>query len=78
MSAFLLFDGMTWPNPDDPNEVEWKLRYKDFSGNLSRGEECTAASFISAYRCLVNLPQKHRNAVCKRIREAAKAVERKR
>ena len=45
-------NGTVWPNPADPLEVEWKLRY----GRLTREEQLVAASFIAAYK------QKHRDA----------------
>ena len=26
-NSYLHFDGMSWPNPDDPALIEWRLRY---------------------------------------------------
>lgn len=39
-------DGTVWPSPDDPREVEWRLRY----GTPSEIDRLYAASVIHAYR----------------------------
>lgn len=39
-------DGTVWPNPDDPAEVQWRLRY----GTPSKEDLLWAASAASAYR----------------------------
>lgn len=57
MSSFLCFDGMTWPNPTDPNEVQWRLRY----GQPNKEDLLVAASFMHAYAHLIELPQRARN-----------------
>jgi hypothetical protein len=57
MRGTLHFDGMAWPNPNDPHEIEWALRY----GTPSREQMLAAASFIAAYRQLVDLPTRERN-----------------
>ena len=64
--SYLRFDEMTWPNPDDPGEVEYALRY----GSLKRSHELVAASFIAAYRQLVNLPRRERDERVAAIRAA--------
>jgi hypothetical protein len=39
-------DGTVWPDPDDPGEVSWRLRY----GTPSKEDLLWAASVVSAYR----------------------------
>ena len=39
-------NGTTWPDPSDPREVEWKLRY----GTPDRADLLWAAAVISAYK----------------------------
>jgi len=64
---------MTWPNPADPKEVEWRLRY----GKPDRGDLLVAASFIAAYRHLVlDLPQRTRNQRVSELRAALKGEHR--
>ena len=49
MSGHLrLDDGTTWPNPLDPGDVEWTLRY----GAPTRAQMLHAASVLAAYRRL--------------------------
>lgn len=56
--TYVSFDDMTWPNPSDPRDVEWSLRY----GNPSRHQMLVAASFIAAYRQLVEDSATRRNS----------------
>jgi hypothetical protein len=62
-------DRVTWPHPDDPTEVEWRLRYGD-----KEGAALTAASYVAAYRYLIDMPQRKRNKVVAEIRAAAAVV----
>lgn len=62
--SFLRFDGMTWPNPADPAEVQWRLRY----GQPSKVDLLVAASFMHAYAHLIALPQRERNERVRQIR----------
>lgn len=64
--TFLTFDGMCWPHPDDPYEVEWALRY----GQPTERQLLVAASFIESYRQLVYDPQRVRNSKIAGIRRA--------
>jgi hypothetical protein len=59
-------NGMTWPHPDDPNEIEWQLRYGD-----AASVRLVAASYIAAYRQLIDMPQRERNERVSQIRAAA-------
>lgn len=70
MSVYLHFDGMTAPNPDDPTEIEWRLRY----GKLTQRDRYLAASFISVYKQLVNDTQKRRNEKVSGLRKARDAA----
>jgi hypothetical protein len=53
--------------------LEWRLRYAA-DENLAK-DRYTAASIISAYRQLIALPQKERNAVIRDIRAAIKQTQ---
>lgn len=64
--TYLHFDGMAWPDPADPREVEWTLRY----GTPTREQVLVAASFIAAYKQLVADPQRARNDNVRRLRAA--------
>ena len=66
---YLHFDGMCWPNPDDPREVAWRLTH----GTPTREDLLTAVSFIGAYQQLVADPQRVRNGKVTRIRAARDA-----
>lgn len=64
---FLRVEGTTWPNPSDPGEVEWRLRY----GTPTREDLLVAASFMHAYQYLVlAMTQKDRNHRVATIKEA--------
>lgn len=65
-SSFVHFDGMTWPNPMDPTEIEWRLRY----GHPTREDILMAATFMAAYKELVFNTQERRNAKVRGIRKA--------
>ncbi len=65
--SYLRFDDMTWPNPTDPSGVEWQLRY----GTPSRMDLLVAASFISAYANLIELPVRERNKRVAQMRKLA-------
>lgn len=69
-AAYLRFDGMTWPNPNDPGKVQWRLRY----GVASREDLLFAASVMSAYAQLVEDPQRRRNEKVGGIRRALREV----
>lgn len=69
-SSHLVFDGMTWPNPTDPNNVQWRLRY----GIPSRQDLLAAASFMHAYAHLIDLPQRERNQRVSQIRANVRAA----
>jgi hypothetical protein len=47
-------NGTTWPDPSDPLEVEWKLRY----GTPERSDLLWAASVIGAYKHLMEGQQR--------------------
>ena len=66
-SSFLRFEGMTWPNPDDPKGVQWRLRY----GTPSREDLLVAASTMHAYAHLISLTQRERNNRVSQIRSAS-------
>jgi hypothetical protein len=69
-SAFLHFDGMCWPNPDDPNETQWRLRY----GTPTRADLLFAAHVMCAYGQLVEDSQQVRNAKVAGLRRTKEAV----
>jgi|GEM_PF-5261743 len=58
---FYSFDGMCWPHAGaEIGDIEWQLRY----GNPNKHTQILAASIVSAYRALIDLPQKERNRIC--------------
>lgn len=63
----LRFDGMTWPNPDDPAEVQWRLR----CGDPCKHDLLAAAQFMHAYAHLVGMPGRERDQRVRQIRDAA-------
>lgn len=65
--SYLQFDGMVWPDPRDPTEVQWRLRY----GDLTRQDRVRAASVLSAYAHLISMPRRLRD---KRIRQLRAAM----
>lgn len=64
--VYLHFGGMAWPNPADPNDIEWTLRY----GEPTREQLMVAASMVAAYKQLVADPQRTRNDKVGGIRAA--------
>ena len=70
LPAYVNFDHMTWPHPDDPMEIEWSLRY----GDPPRQQRHVAASYIAAYRWLIGAPIALRNRRIAGIRRAARAL----
>ena len=70
VSSFLrLPEGTTWPDPSDPREVGWRLRY----GQASREDLIWATSVISAYRQLISVTGKRRSEVVRQIKAAPHA-----
>lgn len=68
MSIYRHFNGMCWPVPCEALEqLTWRLIHSGES--LDRSALLCAASVLSAYRELIALPQRERNA---RIRELRK------
>jgi len=66
-TSYLHFDGMTWPNPSDPNEVEYRMIH---GGEITKGDLLVAASFMSAFRQLVRLDARTRQKRVMQIRAA--------
>jgi len=62
-------DLMAWPDPRDPEDLEWRLR------RLSdpNAHDCReAAAYIEAYRALIGLPQKARNNRIEQMKQQMK------
>lgn len=69
-SPYRHFDGMTWPVPGERlDELETLLRFADRGAVLLMEDRLVIASYLSAYRELVALPSKLRDA---RVRELRK------
>lgn len=64
--TYVHFDQMTWPNPEDPLNVEWTLRYS----TPTREQLLVAASMIAAYKQLVEDDQVRRNQKVAGLRRA--------
>jgi hypothetical protein len=62
---------MAWPDPRDPDDIEWRLAHatqERFGGDWKLARE--AAAYIGAYKALIDLPQKTRNARIEQIKRA--------
>lgn len=66
----LFFNGMSWPNPADPHEVQYALRY----GTPTREQLLLAATFIGAYQQLVEDPRRVRDQKVAGIRRACSSA----
>lgn len=60
-------DEMTWPSYDQ-GELEWQLRYGTEQQVIAA--RMRLASIVGAYRELLGMTQKRRNAICRAVREA--------
>jgi hypothetical protein len=69
--AYLHFDGMCWPNPLDPLEVEHRIR----TGIPNKSDLLVAASFMAAYRDLLALSKTKRSRRCRQILSALQHPE---
>lgn len=65
MKSYINFDEMCWPNPLDPNDIEWKLRH----GESTKAELLQAAAFLGAYKQLMHDTQKNVLYKIKKIKE---------
>lgn len=65
-ATYLIFDGMTWPNPLAVEDLAWRLTY----GEPTRSDILAAASFMSSYAHLIELPSRERSARVAQIRAA--------
>ncbi len=65
-------DGSTisWPDPRDPMEIQWKLRY----GNPTKSDLLNAAQFLDAYGHLFYLDVRTRNLRMRQVKEAMAAT----
>lgn len=70
-NSYLTFGGMCWPNPEDPSEVEWKLRYARTT--LTAQEALIAASMMNAYKHLIGLDSRTRQKRVMELRAAAQS-----
>lgn len=69
MSSHLrLDDGTTWPDPGDPGDVQWQLRY----GGPTREQMVFAASVMAAYGRLGLGPRSSQLAALRRAAKAAR------
>jgi hypothetical protein len=59
---------MCWPDPTDPRELEWRLRYAPDS--ITRADQMALASLVSAYAYLISLDSKTRQRRVMQIRSA--------
>lgn len=65
-------NGTSWPTPGDHPDggLEWRLRYGSEAQLVK--DRFSAASVVEAYRALIMLPQRERNAVIRDLRSAIK------
>lgn len=64
----LNFDDMCWPNPSDPQDLEWILRHGSHDKPLSKMDRLICASFMGAYKQMIRMSQKDRNKLVSNIR----------
>ncbi len=73
-NAYRTFGGMCWAVPGQRmDDLEYRIRYSAKDAVFTMGERLAIASFLSAYRALVRLPQKKRNERIKEIRQGPNA-----
>ncbi|QFS94547.1 hypothetical protein FIV07_28295 (plasmid) [Mycobacterium sp. THAF192] len=68
-SGFVTVEGRCWPDPTDPRELAWRLRY--VSGELTRRDELVLAAVVEAYSSLVCMDSRTRQRRVMALREAA-------
>jgi hypothetical protein len=59
-------DWMSWPNPDDPGEVGWRIRY----GRPDHADLMFASDVLGAYAHLFGMPAKTRDARFRQVKAA--------
>lgn len=64
-------DSMTWPNPGDPGEVQWRLRY----GSPDQADLLFAAAVMSAYAHLFDMPRRVRDLRFRQVKNARDAQD---
>lgn len=64
MSSYIRFDGMTWPDPSDPEEISYQLTWGD-----AESVRLIAASYVRAYAALVEMPQRRRATIIRELRK---------
>lgn len=67
--SFVHFDNMTWPSCND-KELAWRLLH--IPGAITEADMRMAASYIGAFKALLERTQKERNSLCKKIKELSK------
>ncbi len=68
--AYRDFEGMTWPVPGERlDELERAMRFAERGFVFSMSERVVIASFLSAYRELVALPARERDAMVRELRK---------
>lgn len=76
-SAYRTFGDMCWAVPGQRmDDLEHLMRYAAKDTVFTMSERLTIASFLSAYRELVGLPQRERNKRIKEIRQGPNPEER--
>lgn len=66
MSAWLRLDGgRSFPDPSDPSDVQWRLRY----GEPTKGDLLVAASVMAAYAALCYQPLTVSREILRDIRQ---------
>lgn len=63
------FEDMCWPDPSDPRELAYRLRYSP--AGLSRRDQLVLASIVDAYNSLVCMDSRTRQRRVMQLREAA-------
>lgn len=68
-TGYVTFEDMCWPDPSDPRELAYRLRYSP--AGLSRRDQLVLASIVDAYNSLVCMDSRTRQRRVMQLREAA-------
>lgn len=68
-SGYVTIEDTCWPDPTDPRELGWRLRYAP--GGLTRRDELVLASIVEAYSSLVCMDSRTRQRRVMQLRDVA-------
>jgi hypothetical protein len=66
-SGYVTVEDMCWPDPTDPRELGWRLRYAP--DGLTRRDQLVLASIVEAYSSLVCMDSRTRQRRVMQLRD---------